>query len=35
MNNENNIDIIVRKAIQIYSEDTLIKKLKRLSKINY
>ena len=28
MNNDNNIDIIVRKAVQIYSEDTLVKKLK-------
>ena len=33
MNNENNIDIIVRKAIQIYSEDTLIKKLKSGKKL--
>ena len=33
MNNENNIDIIVRKAVQIYSEDTLVKKLKSGKKL--
>ena len=34
MNNENNIDIIVRKAVQIYSEDTLVKKLKSGKKLS-
>lgn len=33
MNNDNNIDIIVRKAVQIYSEDTLVKKLKSGKKL--
>ena len=33
MNNENDIDIIVRKAVQIYSEDTLVKKLKSGKKL--
>ena len=33
MNNDNNIDIIVRKAVQIYSEDTLVKKLKKKKKL--
>lgn len=33
MNSENNIDIIVRKAVQIYSEDTLVKKLKSGKKL--
>ena len=33
MNNEKNIDIIVRKAVQIYSEDTLVKKLKSGKKL--
>lgn len=33
MNNDNNIDIIVRKAVQIYSEDTLTKKLKSGKKL--
>lgn len=33
MNNDNNIDIIVRKAVQIYSEDTLVKKLKSEKKL--
>ena len=33
MNNENNIDIIVRKAVQIYSEDTLVKKLRSDKKL--
>ena len=33
MNKENNIDIIVRKAVQIYSEDTLVKKLKSGKKL--
>lgn len=33
MNNDANIDIIVRKAVQIYSEDTLVKKLKSGKKL--
>ena len=33
MNNDNNIDIIVRKAVQIYSEDTLVKKIKSGKKL--
>ena len=33
MKNENNINIIVRKAVQIYSEDTLVKKLKSGKKL--
>ena len=33
MNNEKNIDVIVRKAVQIYSEDTLVKKLKSGKKL--
>ena len=33
MNNDNNIDIIVRKAVQVYSEDTLVKKLKSGKKL--
>lgn len=33
MNNDNNIDIIVRKAVQIYGEDTLVKKLKSGKKL--
>ena len=33
MNNENNIDIIVRKAVHIYSEDTLVKKIKSGKKL--
>lgn len=33
MNNEKNIDVIVRKAVQIYSEDTLIKKLQSGKKL--
>ena len=33
MNNDNNIDIIIRKAVQIYNEDTLVKKLKSGKKL--
>ena len=33
MTNDNTIDIIVRKAVQIYSEDTLVKKLKSGKKL--
>ena len=30
---ENNIDVIIRKAVQIYSEETLVKKLRSDKKL--